>query len=81
LHVDFLKIFSCFFLLFTGPLSLAHFSEDSGDSPDSSNQEDDYESDENQSEANDADDMNFIDEQLERCNTSGRYHHVFEEYI
>ncbi|XP_052085872.1 E3 ubiquitin-protein ligase UBR5-like isoform X2 [Mytilus californianus] len=50
----------------TGPLSLAHFSEDSGDSPDSSNQEDDYESDENQSEANDADDMNFIDEQLER---------------
>ncbi|CAG2184492.1 EDD1 [Mytilus edulis] len=55
----------------TGPLSLAHFSEDSGDSRDSSNQEDDYRANKNQSEANDADDMNFIDEQLERCNTSG----------
>lgn len=80
MHVAFFEILQLF-LLFTGPLSLAHFSEDSGDSPDSSNQEDDYESDENQSEANDADDMNFIDEQLERCNTSGRYHHVFEENI
>lgn len=57
----------------TGPLSLAHFSEDSGDSPDSSNQDDDYESDENQSVSNDADDMNLIDEQLERCNTSGTH--------
>ncbi|XP_033727140.1 E3 ubiquitin-protein ligase UBR5-like isoform X1 [Pecten maximus] len=50
--------------------SLAHFSEDSGES---SNQEDDYESDGDQSDQNDADDMNYIDEQLERCNTSGTH--------
>ncbi|XP_021344299.1 E3 ubiquitin-protein ligase UBR5-like, partial [Mizuhopecten yessoensis] len=50
--------------------SLAHFSEDSGES---SNQEDDYESEGDQSDNNDADDMNYIDEQLERCNTSGTH--------
>ena len=48
--------------------SLAHFSEDSGES---SNQDDDYESENDRSEdGNDADDMHYIDEQLERCNTS-----------
>ncbi|XP_062606641.1 E3 ubiquitin-protein ligase UBR5-like isoform X3 [Saccostrea cucullata] len=51
--------------------SLAHFSEDSGES---SNQEEDYESEGEQSnDGNDADDMNFIDEQLERCHTSGSH--------
>ncbi|XP_078331394.1 E3 ubiquitin-protein ligase UBR5-like isoform X2 [Crassostrea virginica] len=51
--------------------SLAHFSEDSGES---SNQEEDYESEGEQSnEGNDADDMNYIDEQLERCHTSGSH--------
>lgn len=47
---------------------MAHFSEDSGES---SNQEEDYESEGEQSNGNDADDMNYIDEQLERCHTSG----------
>lgn len=51
--------------------SLAHFSEDSGES---SNQEEDYESEGEQSnEGNDADDINYIDEQLERCHTSGSH--------
>ncbi|XP_055998190.1 E3 ubiquitin-protein ligase UBR5-like isoform X2 [Ostrea edulis] len=50
--------------------SLAHFSEDSGES---SNQEEDYESEGEQSNGNDADDMNYIDEQLERCHTSGTH--------
>lgn len=48
---------------------MAHFSEDSGES---SNQEEDYESEGEQSnDGNDADDINYIDEQLERCHTSG----------
>ncbi|KAK3087035.1 hypothetical protein FSP39_000732 [Pinctada imbricata] len=55
----------------TGLGSLAHFSEDSGES---SNQEDDYESENDRSEdGNDADDMHYIDEQLERCNTSSTH--------
>ena len=44
-------------------------SEDSGES---SNQEEDYKSEGEQSnDGNDADNMNYIDEQLERCHTSG----------
>ena len=43
-----------------------HFSEDSEES---SNQEEEFESKGEQS--NDADDMNYIDEPLERCPTSG----------
>lgn len=55
--------------LSSGLGSLAHFSEDSGES---SNPEEDYESEGEQSnEGNDADDINYIDEQLERCHTSG----------
>lgn len=47
--------------------SLAHFSEDSGES---SNQEDDYESEAGESEEHD-DEFVYMDEQLERRNTTG----------
>ena len=47
--------------------SLAHFS----DSGDSSNQEDDYESDGPDSDDQEAEDLNVLDEQLERRSTSG----------
>ncbi|XP_059176788.1 E3 ubiquitin-protein ligase UBR5-like isoform X3 [Physella acuta] len=48
--------------------SLAHFSEDSGDS---SNQEDDYESEAGESEERDTDEFIYMDEQLERPTTAG----------
>ena len=55
--------------IFSGLGSLAHFSEDSGES---SNQEEGYENEGEQSnDGNDADDMNYIDEQLEQSYTSG----------
>ncbi|CAL1532111.1 unnamed protein product [Lymnaea stagnalis] len=47
--------------------SLAHFSEDSGDS---SNQEDDYESEAGESEERDTDEFIYMDEQLERPTTA-----------
>ena len=55
-------------LFFTGLGSLAHFS----DSGDSSNQEDDYESDGPDSDDQEAEDLNVLDEQLERRSTSGK---------
>lgn len=48
--------------------SLAHFSEDSGDS---SNQEEDYESEAGESEERDTDEFIYLDEQLERPTTAG----------
>ena len=48
--------------------SLAHFSEDSGES---SNQEDDYESEGGESEEHDTDEFVYLDEQLERRNPPG----------
>ena len=52
----------------TGLGSLAHFSEDSGES---SNQEDDYESEAGESEEHD-DEYVYMDEQLERRSTTGQ---------
>ena len=46
---------------------MAHFS----DSGDSSNQEDDYESDGPDSDDQEAEDLNVLDEQLERRSTTG----------
>ncbi|XP_046357083.2 E3 ubiquitin-protein ligase UBR5-like isoform X2 [Haliotis rufescens] len=50
--------------------SLAHFSEDSGES---SNQEDDYESEGGESEEHDTDEFVYLDEQLERRNPPGSH--------
>nr|KAG5701108.1 hypothetical protein BaRGS_002584 [Batillaria attramentaria] len=52
--------------------SLAHFSEDSGES---SNQEDDYESDAGDSEEHDDDEFVYMDEQLERRSTAASGSH------
>ena len=57
-------------ILIVGLGSLAHFS----DSGDSSNQEDDYESDGPDSDDQEAEDLNVLDEQLERRSTSGRFY-------
>jgi E3 ubiquitin-protein ligase EDD1 len=54
--------------------SLAHFSEDSGES---SNQEEDYESDGGESEEREAEELNYLDEQLERQSSIGDYYLPF----
>ena len=60
-------ILFCLLIGYTGLGSLAHFSEDSGES---SNQEDDYESEAGESEEHD-DEYVYMDEQLERRTTTG----------
>ena len=58
----------CLWLRQAGLGSLAHFSEDSGES---SNQEDDYESEAGESEEHD-DEYVYMDEQLERRSSGGQ---------